>query len=120
MGNYYEKYKNEIFKKYSNEELIKDINNFKNGKGKLYKVLNHFFEEIIYKCSNKRGGKSPYEVLQDDNLINEIFEYIRTKPKFYIGNDIQNLKSFFRNGGRIAQKVANFDSQNARNIYLRY
>lgn len=120
MGNYYEKYKNEIFKKYSNEELIKDINNFKNGKGKLYKVLNHFFEEIIYKCSNKRGGKSPYEVLQDDNLINEIFEYIRTKPKFYIGNDIQNLKSFFRNGGRIAQKVANFDPQNARNIYLRY
>lgn len=120
MGNYYEKYKNEIFKKYSNEELIKDINNFKNVKGKLYKVLNHFFEEIIYKCSNKRGGKSPYEVLQDDNLINEIFEYIRTKPKFYTGNDIQNIKSFFRNGGRIAQKVANFDPQNARNIYLRY
>lgn len=120
MGNYYEKYKNEIFKKYSNEELIKDINNFKNAKGKLYKVLNHFFEEIIYKCSNKRGGKSPYEVLQDDNLINEIFEYIRTKPKFYTGNDIQNIKSFFRNGGRIAQKVANFDPQNARNIYLRY
>lgn len=120
MGNYYEKHKNEIFKKYSNEELLKDINNFKNGKGKLYKVLNHFFEEIIYKCSNKRGGKSPYEVLQDDNLINEIFEYIRTKPKFYTGNDIQNLKSFFRNGGRIAQKVANFDPQNAKNIYLRY
>lgn len=120
MGNYYEKYKNEIFKKYSNEELIKDINNFKNGKGKLYKVLNHFFEEIIYKCSNKRGGKSPYEVLQDDNLIDEIFEYIKTKPKFYTGNDIQNLKSFFRNGGKIAQKVANFDPQNARNIYLRY
>ena len=48
---YYEKHKNEIFKKYSNEELIKDIDNFKNGKGKLYKVLNHFFEENIYKCS---------------------------------------------------------------------
>ena len=120
MGNYYEKHKNEIFKKYSNEELIKDIDNFKNGKGKLYKVLNHFFEEIIYKCSNERAGKSPYEVLQDDNLIDEIFEYIKTKPKFYTGNDIQNLKSFFRNGGRIAQKVANFDPQNARNIYLRY
>ena len=120
MGRYYEEHKNEIFKKYSNDELIKDINNFVNGKGKLYKVLNHFFEEIIYKCSNKRGSKSPYKVLQDDNLINEIFKYIKTKPKFYIGNDIQNLKSFFRNGGRIAQKVANFDPQNARNIYLRY
>lgn len=120
MGNYYEKHKNEIFKKYSNEELIKDIDNFKNGKGKLYKVLNHFFEEIIYKCSNKRSGKSPYKVLQDDNLIDGIFEYIKTKPKFYTGNDIQNLKSFFRNGGRTAQKVANFDPQNARNIYLRY
>ena len=39
---YYEKHKNEIFKKYSNEELIKDIDNFKNGKGKLYKDLQHF------------------------------------------------------------------------------
>ena len=52
---YYEKHKNEIFKKYSNEELIKDIDNFKNGKGKLYKVLNHFFEENIYKYL-KVGG----------------------------------------------------------------
>ena len=121
MGNcFYKKYKKDIFKKYDDKELFKDIENFKYGKGKLYKVLNHFFEEIIYKCSNKRGGKSPFEVLQDDDTILKIFEYIKSKPNFYTGTFIQNLKSFFRNGGKIAQKVANFDPQNAKNIYFRY
>lgn len=117
---FFNKYKDLIFKKYSDEEMLKDVDNFINGKGKLYKTLNNFFEEVIYKCSNKRGGKSPYEVLQNDDLLRSIYIYIKSKPNFYKGNFIQNLKSFFRNGGRIAQKVANFDVQNARNIYFRY
>lgn len=40
---YLTEHKNEIFKKYSTEELLKDIDSFQNGKGKLNKVLNHFF-----------------------------------------------------------------------------
>lgn len=33
----------EIFKKYSDEDLIKDINSFKSGNGNLNKTLAHFF-----------------------------------------------------------------------------
>lgn len=37
-----------IFKKYTTEELKKDISNFVNKKGHCYKFLNHFFEEEIF------------------------------------------------------------------------
>lgn len=60
------------------------------------------------------------EALQDDNDIEFILNYVAEHPKFYTGNEITNVKSFFRNGGRIAQKVANFSPQNARDIYFRY
>ena len=41
---YLNEHYNEIFKKYSTEELIKDILSYQTGNGNLYKVLNHFFE----------------------------------------------------------------------------
>ena len=43
MG-YLEDNYNKIFKKYNNDDLIKDWNNFKNGNGNLYKFLNHFLK----------------------------------------------------------------------------
>lgn len=118
--NYLEEHRNEIFKKYSKEELLKDIENYKNGSGRLSKVLNQFFEECIFNCKAPRGTKSPMEALQDENDMDFIVEYTKSKPKFYTGNEISNVKSFFRNGGRIAQKVANFCPKNARDIYFRY
>lgn len=118
--NYLEEHRNEIFKKYSTEELLKDISNYRDGGGRLYKVLNHFFEECIFECKAPRGNKSPMEALQNEDDMNFILEYVKSKPKFYTGNEISNVKSFFRNGGRIAQKVANFCPKNARDIYFRY
>lgn len=41
--NYLKEHYDEIFKKYSNEELKKDVYNYINKKGRLNKVLNHFF-----------------------------------------------------------------------------
>lgn len=117
---YYIEHKNEIFKKYSKDELIKDINNYINGSGNLNKTLNHFFEECIFECKAPRGNKSPMEALNCDNDIQYMLDYISTKTNFYTGNDIANIKSFFRNAGKLAQKVANFCPKNARDIQFRY
>lgn len=109
-----------IFKKYSDEELIKDINNYLYKNGNLSKVLNHFFKENIY---NSVGGKykySPMYVLQNDEIVEKILQYCRSKPKFYNGNDVQNIESYFRNGGNYARKVANFSPITAYKIYTRY
>ena len=60
------------------------------------------------------------EALQNNEDMNFILNFVKSKPKFYTGNEIANVKSFFRNGGRLAQKVANFCPKNARDIYFRY
>lgn len=119
MG-YLEDNYNKIFKKYNNDDLIKDWNNFKNGNGNLYKFLNHFFEELIFESCGKKTKISPMDVLKDNDKINEIFEYIKTKPNFYKGSDISNLKSYFRNAVGWVRKVANFPAKTARSIYNRY
>lgn len=120
MGKFLEENRSKIFKKYTTEELLKDINNFKTGKGKLNKVLNHFFEELIFESCGKSTKVSPMDVLHDDEKLVEIFKYIETKPKFYTGDDIANLKSWFRNAVSWVRKVANFDPTQARQIYFRY
>lgn len=117
---YLEEHRNEIFKKYSDEELLKDIENYKHGKGKLNKVLNHFFEECIFDCVAPRGDKSPMDALRNEEDMKYILNYVNSKPNFYVGSEVSNVKSFFRNAHKIAQKVANFCPNNARDIYFRY
>jgi hypothetical protein len=118
--NFLEEHYNEIFKPYTNEELIKDVVNFRDGGGKLSKVLNFFFKECLYKCTNQRARKTPLEALQNEDDIAYILSYVHSKPNFYTGNDVQNVESFFRNAGKLACKVANFPPKEARNIYFRY
>lgn len=117
--NYLEQNRDKIFKKYSEDELLQDIRNFAN-KGRLNKFLNHFFEEEMFKCKGGRGKHSPMEVLENNELVNKILDFTRSKPKFYTGDDVANIKSFFRNAGRIAQKVANFPVRQALEFYQDY
>lgn len=117
---YLTEHRNEIFKKYSTEELLKDIDSFQNGKGKLNKVLNHFFEECMFKCCGKKTKISPWDCLESDELMEEILHYINSKPKFFTGDEITNIKSCFRNSMSWVRKVANFPCRTARDIYTRY
>ena len=117
---YLDEHRDEIFKKYSDEELRKDIVSYINGGGRLSKVLNQFFEECIFNCTNARAKKTPMEALQNDEDMAYILEYTRSKPKFYTGSEVSNVKSFFRNAGKLACKVANFPPKEARDIYFRY
>ena len=115
-----EEHRKEIFKKYDTEVLIRDVTRFKNGQGMLSKTLCHFFKERIYECYNVRGRMSPIEAMQNDEVMKTIIDYINTKPKFYDSDLVTNVESFFRNGGKIATKVGNFDPRNARRLYERY
>ena len=45
------------------------------------KFLRHFFEQEMYKCKGRRGEKTPMEALEDDDTMNYILEYIKSKPK---------------------------------------
>lgn len=117
---YLTKHKDEIFKKYSKEELIKDCNNYLYNNGSLQKVLNHFFKECIFNCKSNRYKYTPMELLNNDELMQWVLEYIKTKPNFYNGSEITNVESFLRNGTRYARKVTNFNIKLVTEIYNRY
>lgn len=119
--NYLENHYSEIFKKYSDEELIQDVESFKYRNGRLTKVLNQFFEECIFKCCGKKTKISPYEVLQNDELMEKILKYIESKPRFFTSPyEVANVKSCLRNSMSWVRKVANFPPKEARDIYFRY
>lgn len=127
MNNDYKDLRANFYKSYSNEELNKELDAFFsqhmdlssfNSKGKnSNKLMNHFFATDVYAAKNIRYPFSPDDVLNNDDMLNDIFEYIATKPNFYTGDDLTNLKSFFRNGTRYARKVACFSPNTARKIY---
>ena len=120
---WFEKNKNKFFKKYTEEELCKDIEDYLYGNGKLLKFLAHFFDECLYKCSGYNGRplnknypqKTPYEALQSDDFINFAFSYMKEHSDFFTEkDDISLLKSFFRN--KRPRKVANFPVREAKRI----
>lgn len=65
---YLGKHYDEIFKKYSLDELSKDIENYKYGEGKLNKVLAHFFEAVC-PFPEPYSGHSKREIEEDINRI---------------------------------------------------
>lgn len=118
---YLDEHKDEIFKKYPKEKLIKEIDSFINGDGRLRSLLEHFFEEEIYKCCGKKSKISPIEVLQNDELIKKVIDYTKSKPKFFKGsNEVANIKCAFRNSFSWVRKVSNFPPKEAKKIYERY
>ena len=117
---WYDDNKHLFFKKHDTSSMVKDVVNYRKGSGKLFKLLGTFFEEEMYKCKGRRGDLSPMEALHNDEVMSGIMEYINSKPKFYIGNDVENIKSFFRNAQRIASKVSNFPIKEATTIFNKY
>ena len=123
--NFYNKYEIEDVKgqliKFIDQEL--DLESL-DDKGKKYdKIINHFFQKDIYMSKSSRGVEntlSPDECLDNYEMLDKIFDYIDSKPNFYTGDDIANLKSFFRNAGKWVGKVANFSPNLARKIYEKY
>lgn len=86
-------------------------------------ILSHWIDDLLYKAKRINNTMSPDEALQSDECLTRIFEYIKTKPKFYTGDDISNLKTYFRNSQSSvcnATKVANFSPNVARKVYERF
>jgi len=118
---YLEDHYDEIFKKYSDEDLIKDIQSYKDGTGSLGKTLNHFFKEVIYQSAGKKADMSPWQALSDDDIVQKIIDYTESKPKFFTNpTEVARIESALRNSFSWCRKVANFPPKEAREIYFRY
>lgn len=129
MNRDYDAIRNSFYKKYNQEFLIRQFEDFcsqtletefLNNKGKqINQLINFFFDDLIYKSKSSNGKYSPQEVLDNDELLTQAFLYIDSHPKFYKESDILNLKSYFRNSSKVG-KVSNFNPVIARKIYEYY
>ena len=117
---YLEQHRDEIFKKYDKETLLRDVWNYKNGKGRLTKFINQFFEECIFNCKDNRCKLTPMEALQNDEVMAKIIGAFAKNPKLYYGTEVANVKKSLSVSGIGARKVANFCPRNARTIYKKY
>ena len=120
--NIYHSYNEEYLKKilidFSNQTL--DTNNFNIENRNINKVLNSFFEDLIYKAKSKNGKYSPKEIIDDDNLLEEALTYINEHKNFYQQKSNEaNLRDFFFSSSMVG-KVTNFNPVIARKIYEKY
>ena len=61
------------------------------------------------------------DCLQDDEMMDKILAYVKSKPKFFTApSEVANVKSCLRNSMSWVRKVANFPPKEARRIYNYY
>ena len=120
--NIYHSYNEEYLKKilidFHNQTL--DTNNFNIENRNINKVLNKFFEDLIYKAKSKNGRYSPKEIIENDELLETALNYINEHKSFYQQKSIEaNLRDFFFRSSMVG-KVTNFNPIIARKIYEKY
>lgn len=115
---YSERYLEKELLRFHNQSL--DITNFYVENRSATKILNYFFEDLIYNAKSKNGKYSPNEILYDDHLLAIALDFIEKHPSFYHKkNQITSLKDFFFSSSMVG-KVTNFNAVIARKIYEKY
>lgn len=134
MGIWFDRYRDIFFKKYTEPELKKSVEQYIDGQGTLDVITRHFFDEIIHKCANGKGISrypgcdTPYDALKSDTFVNHIYEYLyRHRKNVFSGADelktvesdiddkwIKLMRMFFRFSH--PRKVAQFPVKNVKKV----
>ena len=124
MGEWLDTHRDEFFQKYSDEEIIKDIQEYMYGKGRLHLYFRHFYEEVVYKSVGAKGAplnknfpqRTPMEALESDEFVEFALNYCKEHSDFFTDkmSDCAKMKCFFQN--KRPRKVANFPPREARRL----
>lgn len=133
MGIWFDKYKDVFFKKYSETDLKKSVEQYLDGSGILDIVTRHFFDELIHKCCNGKGisryenTDTPYDAIQNDIFVDHIYEYMyKHKDLFTKATELKTVNdeiddkwiSMIRMYFRFShpRKVAQFPIKNVKKV----
>lgn len=117
-----------VYKKYSEEDLIKELREFAetklnpyaiNSRGKSTNLLMiHFFREVQYKAKVESSKYTPDEILDHPDELKKVYEYLKTKPRVFSHEyPVDNLIHWYSNNRNTAGRVGNFSPVTARKIY---
>ncbi len=121
---WFKEHEKDIFIKYSDEELLKNLDSFQYGKSSLNKITKHFFDEIMFNCVSTvrklRYPETPYQALNDDKFMEKIFKYIKRYPKIfrYDENSNENIDMYVRKFFSFSypRMVSQFPAKNVVNV----
>lgn len=130
MESRFETIRNSIYRRYEEDYLrqiltefcMQQLNtlDFNIENRNISKILNHFFDDLIYRAKSKNGRYSPNEIINNDELLKSSLDYIDQHRGFYQQkSDAANLRDFFFSSSMVG-KVTNFNPVIARKIYERY
>jgi len=78
---YDESYLKQILINFSKQQL--NISEYNIENRNVSKILNHFFDDLIYRAKSKNGKWSPYDIINDDDLLNIALSYLDQHKEFY-------------------------------------
>lgn len=78
---YNEQYLESILKTFSSQNL--DSSHFDIQNRNISKLLNYFFEDLIFQAKSKNGKYSPQEIIDSDELLCIALNYIDNHSNFY-------------------------------------
>lgn len=93
MESRFETIRNSIYRRYE-EDYLKQIlidfcmqqlnlSDFNIENRNISKILNHFFEDLIYRAKSKNGKYSPNDIINNDELLKIALDYIEQHRSFY-------------------------------------
>jgi hypothetical protein len=112
-----------IFRNYSAGELVKDVESFVSGRGRLSKVLHFFFDRLRYTYTRSGSKYTPMQVLNDENLLELLWKRVDSKPNMFPQG--RYSVDSFRNAISVGWShkcnlLANFPAKEALAIYRKY
>jgi len=130
MESRFENIRKNIYHKYNEDYLKKilidfyeqqlNLSDFTIESRNINKILNYFFEDLLYRAKSKNGKYSPNEIISNDELLRIALDYIDKHRNFYQQkSDVANLRDFFFSSSMVG-KVTNFNPVIARKIYERF
>ena len=122
MTQWYADHELEIFPEHSAGEILKDIENYIHGKGRLHKTLGMFFDRLRYSYTRKDSLYTPMQVLMDEGLLELLWKRVDSKPRLF-PDGRGSSKSFTTAvgvGWSKCRSVANFPVREAKEIFNLY
>ena len=102
--------------------ILKEIDSFLHGNGRLYKTLGMYFDRLRLSYTRKDSKYTPMQVLESEELLEQLWQRVDSKPRLFETGRGTVLSFFIAIGvgWSKCRSVANFPVREAKAIYEKY
>jgi hypothetical protein len=123
MTGWYEEHEYDLFPEFSGGELLRDVENFVYGSGRLHKTLGYFFDRLMYQYARRDSKHTPMEILESEELLERLWLRVDSKPRMFPEGrgSVASFRTAVSVGASsICKCLSNFPAVEASKIYQKY